>query len=93
MECLFSRFVDGLEAIARAWTAGAGPGKGRLVVDVDSFVGEVHGYAKQGASFGYDGRRGYHPLLATRAETGEVLHIRTRKGLGQHLAGDRALPR
>ena len=68
------------EAITRAWEAGAGPGKGRLVVDIDSFVGEVHGYAKQGASYGYDGRRGYHPLLATRAETGEVLHIRTRKG-------------
>ena len=68
------------EAIARAWRAGAGPGEKRLVIDVDSFMGEVHGYRKQGASFGYDGRRGYHPLLATRAETGEVLHIRTRKG-------------
>lgn len=68
------------EATARAWRAGAGPGEERLVVDVDSFVGEVHGYAKQGASYGYDGCRGYHPLLATRAETGEVLHIRTRKG-------------
>jgi hypothetical protein len=29
------------EALARAWKAGAGPGAGRLVVDVDSFVGEV----------------------------------------------------
>jgi hypothetical protein len=68
------------EAITRAWRAGAGPGRQRLVVDVDSFMGEVHGYRKQGASYGYDGRRGYHPLLATRADTGEVLHIRTRKG-------------
>lgn len=68
------------EAITRAWRAGAGPGKERLIIDVDSFMGEVHGYAKQGASYGYDGRRGYHPLLATRADTGEVLHIRTRKG-------------
>jgi hypothetical protein len=68
------------EVLTRAWKAGAGPGTERLVIDVDSFMGEVHGYAKQGASFGYDGRRGYHPLLATRADTGEVLHIRTRKG-------------
>ncbi len=68
------------EALTRAWQAGAGPGTERLTVDVDSFLGEVHGYAKQGASYGYDGRRGYHPLIATRAETGEVLHIRTRKG-------------
>ena len=65
---------------ARAWAAGAGPGDGRLVVDVDSFIGEVHGYRKQGAGFGYTRRRGYHPMLATRADTGEVLHIRLRKG-------------
>ena len=64
----------------RAWAAGAGPGDGRLVVDVDSFVGEVHGHAKQGAGFGYTGKLGYHPLLATRADTGEVLHVRLRKG-------------
>jgi hypothetical protein len=68
------------DSLARAWAAGAGPGSDRLVVDVDSFVGEVHGYAKQGAGFGYTGRRGYHPILATRAGTGEVLHIRARKG-------------
>jgi hypothetical protein len=68
------------EALARAWQAGAGPGDGRLVVDVDSFIGEVHGYAKQGAGFGYTRRRGYHPIVATRADTGEVLHIRLRKG-------------
>jgi hypothetical protein len=68
------------ESLARAWTAGAGPGDRRLVVDVDSFVGEVYGYAKQGAGYGYTHRRGYHPIIATRAATGEVLHIRARKG-------------
>ena len=68
------------EALTRAWQAGAGPGLERLVIDVDSFIGEVHGYLKQGASFGYTRRRGYHPLLASRAETGEVLHMRLRKG-------------
>ena len=60
--------------------SGAGPGDGRLTVDVDSFVREVHGYKKQGAAFGYTRQRGYHPLIATRAETGEVLHIRLRTG-------------
>jgi hypothetical protein len=68
------------QTIERAWQAGAGPGDGRLVIDVDSFVGEVHGRAKQGAAFGYTRLRGYHPILATRADTGEVLHIRLRKG-------------
>jgi hypothetical protein len=68
------------ETLTRAWRAGAGPGNERLVVDVDSFVGEVHGYQKQGAGFGYTKQRGYHPLMASRSDTGEVLHIRLRKG-------------
>jgi hypothetical protein len=68
------------QALGRAWGAGAGPGEGRLVVDVDSFVGETFGPRKQGAAFGYTRVRGYHPMLATRADTGEVLHIRLRKG-------------
>jgi hypothetical protein len=50
------------------------------VIDVDSFVGEVHGYQKQGAAYGYTKRFGYHPILATRADTREALHIRLRKG-------------
>jgi hypothetical protein len=68
------------ETLTRAWRAGAGRGEGRLVVDVDSFIGEVHGYKKQGVGFGYTRKRGYHPLLASRADTGEVLHVRLRKG-------------
>jgi len=68
------------QALRRAWQAGAGPGKRRLVIDVDSFIGEVHGPAKQGAGYGYTGKLGYHPLLATRADTSEVLHVRQRKG-------------
>src|SRR4051812_14376457 len=68
------------QTLARAWAAGAGPGNSRLVVDVDSFVGEVFGPKKQGAAFGYTRVRGYHPILATRADTGEVLHVRLRKG-------------
>jgi Transposase DDE domain group 1 len=68
------------EVLARAWAAGAGPGDGPLTVDVDSTICEVHGYHKQGACYGYTHRLGYHPLLATRAEGGEVLHARLRKG-------------
>ncbi len=68
------------QTLTRAWRAGAGPGEERLVVDVDSFVGEVHGYRKEGVGFGYTRRRGYHPMLASRAGTGEVLHVRLRKG-------------
>ena len=66
--------------LARAWEAGAGPGEGPLVIDLDSFIGEVYGYEKQGAGYGYTHKLGYHPIIATRADTGEVLHIRNRKG-------------
>ncbi len=67
-------------ALARAWSAGAGPDEERLVIDIDSFVGEVHGHAKQGAGYGYTGQLGYHPLMASRGDTAEVLHVRQRKG-------------
>src|SRR3954467_15098272 len=68
------------QALERAWKAGAGPGEGRLVIDVDSFVGEVCGRLKQGAAYGYTHLLGYHPILATRSDTREALHIRLRKG-------------
>src|SRR5215218_3730652 len=66
--------------LARAWAAGAGPGDQELTIDVDSTVCEVHGHAKGGAAYGYTRRLGYHPLLASRADTGELLHLRMRTG-------------
>ena len=51
-----------------------------MTIDLDSTICEVHGKAKQGAAYGYTRQLGYHPLLATRADTGEVLHARLRKG-------------
>ena len=76
------RQLDALlgRSLERAWQAGAGPGDGRLVIDVDSFIGEVCGRLKQGAAYGYTKLFGYHPILATRADTREALHIRLRKG-------------
>ena len=76
------RQLDALlgQSLERAWAAGAGPGSKRLVIDVDSFVGEVCGRLKQGAGYGYTHLLGYHPILATRADTRETLHIRLRKG-------------
>jgi hypothetical protein len=68
------------QALGRAWKLGAGPGDERLVIDVDSFVGEVHGHDKRGAGYGYTGQLGYHPIVATRADSNEVLHVRMRNG-------------
>jgi hypothetical protein len=66
--------------LGRAWAAGAGPGEQPMTIDVDSTICEVHGHHKQGAAYGYTRVLGYHPLLATRADTGEVLHARQRTG-------------
>jgi hypothetical protein len=71
------------EALRRAWQLGAGPAGETVTIDVDSTICEVHGKQKQGAAYGYTRTLGYHPLLATVAETGEVLHARLRKGSSQ----------
>lgn len=64
------------ETLRLVWSLGAGPGGDRLVIDIDSTITEVHGKQKQGAAYGYTRVLGYHPLVATRADTGEVLHAR-----------------
>ena len=69
------------ELLSRAWAAGAGPGEGPLTIDLDSTMCETYGLAKEGARHhGYTGQRGYHPLLAIAAGTGEVLMSRLREG-------------
>lgn len=66
------------ELLARAWRAGARPE--RLLIDLDSSISEVHGHRKRGAEYGHTRTLGYHPLFASSAETGEVLHTRLRRG-------------
>ena len=69
--------------LARAWSAGAGPGDGPLTIDLDSTICETYGLAKEGARHhSYTGQRGYHPLLAiaTGTGTGDVLMSRLREG-------------
>ena len=52
-----------------------------MTIDLDSTICETHGLAKEGArDHGYTGKRGYHPLLAVAAGTGDVLMVRLREG-------------
>ena len=75
------------ELLPRAWQAGAGPGDGPLTIDLDSTICETYGLAKEGARHhGYTGKRGYHPLLAVAAGTGDVLMARLREGRATPLA-------
>lgn len=69
------------ELLKRAWAAGAGPGGDAFTIDVDSSIHETYGLAKQGGTrFTYNHVRGYHPLYAVAALTGDVLHVRLRGG-------------
>ena len=71
----------GRELLSRAWAAGAGPGDTPLTIDLVSTICETYGLAKEGARHhSYTGQRGYHPLLAVAAGTGEVLMSRLREG-------------
>ena len=76
------------ELLARAWAAGAGPGDAPFTIDLDSTICETYGLAKEGARHhGYTGKRGYHPLLAVAAGTGDVLMARLREGRANTLFG------
>ena len=69
------------ELLARAWATGAGPGDGPLTLDLDSTVCETYGLGKEGARrHNHTGQRGYHPLLAVAAGTGDVLMALLRQG-------------
>ena len=69
------------ELLSWARAAGAGPGDGPLTIDLDSTICETYGLAKEGGRHhGYTGQRGYHPLLAVAAGTGDVLMARLREG-------------
>jgi Transposase DDE domain group 1 len=76
------------ELLARAWAAGAGPGAEPFTIDLDSTICETYGLAKEGAlHHGYTGVRGYHPLLAVAAGTGDVLMARLREGRANTVRG------
>ncbi len=69
------------ELLRRAWYSEAGPGDSPLTIDLDSTICETYGLEKEGARrHNYSGQRGYHPLVAVAAGTGEVLMARLRQG-------------
>ena len=76
------------ELLDRAWAAGAGPDDAPLTIDLDSTICETYGLVKECARHnGYTGQRGYHPLLAIAAGTGDVLMARLREGRANTVRG------
>ena len=52
----------------------------RATLDFDGTLVATDGEKKQGVDIAYDGTWGYHPLICTLAETGEVLAVVNRPG-------------
>lgn len=52
----------------------------QAILDMDGTLVETTGQCKQGMDIAYDGTWGYHPLLLTLANTGEVLGLVNRSG-------------
>ena len=68
------------ETLRRFWSAGGGPEGKPVTIDADGTICEVAAKTKHGAAYGYTGQLGYHPLVATISETGEIVHARLRGG-------------
>jgi hypothetical protein len=65
LDAIGSRLLAGLAQRVPGLLAGARTGEGITFLDVDDTIRQVHGYAKQGAGFGYSGVRGLNIQLAT----------------------------
>jgi hypothetical protein len=64
----------------RVWAAQPAPFFAQARVDMDGFLVETTGQCKQGMDIAYDGTWGYHALVLTLANTGEVLSVLNRSG-------------
>ncbi|RYB88239.1 IS1380 family transposase [Nocardioides glacieisoli] len=82
LDAVASRFLTRLASQAPL-VATSKDSSERVMLDIDDTIIEVHGYAKQGSSYGYSGVRGLNALLAT-VSTSEsapmVVAQRLRKG-------------
>lgn len=52
----------------------------RALIDMDGSLVGTNGQCKQGMDIAYDGTWGYHPLVVSLANTGEVLRLINRSG-------------
>ncbi|MFV9452588.1 IS1380 family transposase [Rhodococcus sp. NM-2] len=80
LDAVASRFLGNL---AEKTPLVTGIDTGRVLVDIDDSIIEVHGHGKQGSGYGYSGVRGLNALLATvTTETGTpvILTQRLRRG-------------
>lgn len=76
--------IDLQEAIdvtrCRVWSAQPASFFAQAILDADGTMVETSGECKQGMDISYKGQWGYHPLVVTLANTGEVLRLVNRPG-------------
>jgi hypothetical protein len=68
------------ETRLRVWAGQPASFFAQAIVEMDGFLVETTGQCKQGMDIAYNGIWGYHPLVLTLANTGEVLSIINRSG-------------
>ena len=68
------------EARLQVWAKQPGPFFDRATIDMDGTLVETAGVCKAGMDIAYNGQWGYHPLVVSLAETGEVLSLVNRSG-------------
>src|SRR5689334_1875337 len=64
----------------KAWAGQPAAFFGQAILDMDGFLVETTGQCKRGMDIAYDGTWGYHALVLTLANTGEVLSVVNRSG-------------
>ncbi len=83
LDSIGTRVLAGLTAQVPGLIAGAEDSDGLALIDVDDTIREVHGYAKQGAAYGYSKVRGLNAQLAvcsTPLAAPVILGARLRRG-------------
>jgi hypothetical protein len=73
-----NRAID--EARLKVWGQQSPEFFEEAVIDSDGTIVETLGECKAGMDISYDGRWGFHPLVVTLANTGEVLRLVNRSG-------------
>ncbi len=68
------------DARRRVWTKQPKSFFNRATIDMDGTLVGTTGSCKAGMDIAYDGTWGYHPLVVSLAETGEVLRLLNRPG-------------
>ena len=70
-----------LAAQQALWAEQLAPFSDRATIDMDGTPVPTMGACKAGMDIAYDGTRGYHPLVVSLAEIGQVLRLLNRSGV------------